>query len=941
MRSAVVVSMGLLALAAGCSTQSNSQSHQSISAKRLAPTEIRSSFATVEAGENQQLITIQRSSLGRAFLMTSSMVTATNTPILDHLLPKVVAFEENGDHVALFELNAYAVYGELPSDKLIQTFPIVSKTADSVSFKMDVGFTSFSMKDTLGGADFPSSFSSMTSHTDPVIPTVSSFVRSAKFNGNEFEINQVSRIRASAMPGALIQLVFGGQFMTEDFSVHLTTRLKPYRVNEQFEPKLSTMQKGVGYFEVAGVRPNEGKMHVLATRWDFSPEKGPVTYAISKNVPADVADAVKEGVLYWNIVAGREIVKVEMGAEPNEIPGYRRAMVRWIPWDGAGFARAAILPDPITGEILSADVYLTSAWNLYGQRGVPRKQPEPKAGNRVRLLPSGFASATECDLDDSHAADATLDLLTASVRKPELVLKATQDMIRTVTAHEVGHTLGLRHNFAGSLMSELRDSNEHMSVWAKYLEDEKHEGAAVTTSVMDYLTTYDDYLAGAAIKSRALAYDAAAIQWGYLSKGQAPIDPNTPAFCTDMEASDNPSIGCERFDSSQNPIQAYAHQVAMARAKTADMIVDGLLGRVFAKHPQDRQSLRKAMATMNPETLSASLTRSATSAMQRLKKGSKALAVKGFFGETSWMNRDEVKEVTPKVLSRYFEEAGGLPGFLTTAMGGSVVDDLKAPRAGWLTDAVKARMAETDFMNGKTVEGVAYRLNDDQAKAFAEAAVMIAEKVEEYATRDLILAMTGTDPMAMLSKQDDGLAAILALFDGPAPVYEKGLAQKAWRKELAKLASEIIAGTGAEPVKGKKGEADIQVPAPAHPAAVRLASVRLFSDGVFQQKEWMTPTQNKMTRILKERLASVTQEVQPGFFEGLLGAKPQLVLQEGLSPEIQKWAADEMAVLAAVQNVDAAQGNDMLTKLLIGAMLGISYEEAGVPQDALLRSLEK
>ena len=31
------------------------------------------------------------------------------------------------------------------------------------------------------------------------------------------------------------------------------------------------------------------------------------------------------------------------------------------------------------------------------------------------------------------------------------ILKMSQDYVREVIAHEVGHTLGLRHNFAGSL----------------------------------------------------------------------------------------------------------------------------------------------------------------------------------------------------------------------------------------------------------------------------------------------------------------------------------------------------------------------------------------------------------------------------------------------------------------------------------------------------------
>ena len=47
----------------------------------------------------------------------------------------------------------------------------------------------------------------------------------------------------------------------------------------------------------------------------------------------------------------------------------------------------------------------------------------------------------------------------------EAVLRASQDYVREVVAHEVGHVLGLRHNFAGSLSSTL--NREEMDQWFK------------------------------------------------------------------------------------------------------------------------------------------------------------------------------------------------------------------------------------------------------------------------------------------------------------------------------------------------------------------------------------------------------------------------------------------------------------------------------------------
>ena len=54
----------------------------------------------------------------------------------------------------------------------------------------------------------------------------------------------------------------------------------------------------------------------------------------------------------------------------------------------------------------------------------------------------------------------------------DVFLKISQDYIREVVAHEVGHTLGLRHNFAGSLHSNL-DLSKKEDVFLDYAKKGK------------------------------------------------------------------------------------------------------------------------------------------------------------------------------------------------------------------------------------------------------------------------------------------------------------------------------------------------------------------------------------------------------------------------------------------------------------------------------------
>lgn len=92
--------------------------------------------------------------------------------------------------------------------------------------------------------------------------------------------------------------------------------------------------------------------------------------------------------------------------------------------------------------------------------------------------------------------------------------------IQHVVAHEVGHTLGLRHNFQGSLEPP-------------------------SSSVMDYLDDFSDAIALADPGS----YDRDAV--GYLY-GLTPSLPLGHRFCTDDDLSFDPT--CQIFDSGADPL---------------------------------------------------------------------------------------------------------------------------------------------------------------------------------------------------------------------------------------------------------------------------------------------------------------------------------------------------------------------------------------------------
>jgi len=147
----------------------------------------------------------------------------------------------------------------------------------------------------------------------------------------------------------------------------------------------------------------------------------PIVYYIDNAVPEPIRTALLEGALWWNeafeAIGYRNAFQVKIlpeGADPLDV---RYNMVNWIHRSTRGWSYGGGISDPRTGEIIKRHVALGS--------------------QRLRqdyLIASGLATEYTGDPDDTTAA-------------VELALAR----IRQLSAHEVGHTLGLGHNYASSV----------------------------------------------------------------------------------------------------------------------------------------------------------------------------------------------------------------------------------------------------------------------------------------------------------------------------------------------------------------------------------------------------------------------------------------------------------------------------------------------------------
>lgn len=95
-------------------------------------------------------------------------------------------------------------------------------------------------------------------------------------------------------------------------------------------------------------------------------------------------------------------------------------------------------------------------------------------------------------------------------RKIEFDDQLMGQLIRFVSSHEVGHTLGLRHNFGSSStvpVEKLRDK--------KWLEKNGHTPSIMDYARFNYVAQPEDNIGDSGIMPRIGDYDDWAIEWGY------------------------------------------------------------------------------------------------------------------------------------------------------------------------------------------------------------------------------------------------------------------------------------------------------------------------------------------------------------------------------------------------------------------------------------------
>jgi hypothetical protein len=203
----------------------------------------------------------------------------------------------------------------------------------------------------------------------------------------------------------------------------------------------------------------------------------PIVFWVENTVPPEYRDAVAEGIEFWNPAFERigfrnAIIAKQMPDTATWDPAdVRYNTVRWIVQPGGTYAVGPSHANPYTGQIYDADVRICADFIRYMFTNMEYFiQPlsfEGESGleNDPFHLDSLLYPPYFCNYGSESAKEAAFGLAYLLSNddfadKDSLTKEYVHAYIVELVAHEIGHTLGFRHNFKASTIYTLDQIND-------------------------------------------------------------------------------------------------------------------------------------------------------------------------------------------------------------------------------------------------------------------------------------------------------------------------------------------------------------------------------------------------------------------------------------------------------------------------------------------------
>jgi len=294
--------------------------------------------------------------------------------------------------------------------------------------------------------------------------------------------------------------------------------------NDGYVPRIADDR--VGYFDAPHLNfatdSNYTRVVHYVIRWNLQPSdpglpvskaKNPIIYYLSKDIPTQYRETIREAILRWNAAFAKAGISdaVVVRDQPDD-PAWdpddiRYNTVIWLTESNSGsFAAASPVFDPRTGESIRANIVIDADWlNVLYSLG---HYIAPSARSMHAAFP-----ADERELSSAMAREAVFGRVALETSGQPMSGPAldtfVHDALLWTIMHESGHALGLAHNFIGTQAYTVKEmqSRDFTSTHG------------LSSSVMDYVGVNvwpKGYGQGGAYWQTILGpYDYHAIHWGY------------------------------------------------------------------------------------------------------------------------------------------------------------------------------------------------------------------------------------------------------------------------------------------------------------------------------------------------------------------------------------------------------------------------------------------
>jgi len=497
-------------------------------------------FMTLYKEENQLFLALKEKDLNQDFFYFSSVSRGTlGGMVLPHWIldDKVLYFKKMDKKILLFEKDLYhKAQEDSPTqkavekaylDSLLHSFPIKAATEDESTFLIPLNPFFFQAKN----------------HAIPwwMVNGVKGMNAGSAFWS-----------RVKGFPGNIeleVQMsVGGGPGSGSSNQVRLYYSLVKRETND-YQPRRADDR--IGYFtqehqDFSKLVEDDGMQRYI-TRWHLQKSDGssersvvkkPIIFYLDKTIPFEYRQHVRAGVLEWNKAFEKvgyigavevRLPEPDQDWDPSDV---RYSTISWAA-DSAGMAIGPSRVNPETGEILDADIIVSAGWLTYMVREAELWGAGPIGGGEEEGDSEKEGSLDSPRLDLKHKkelarhgiypCEAYLSLGSAR----EFAFLHTRFMrdlkgekfeewkeefvgayIKNLVMHEVGHTLGLRHNFRASAAVDYQ----------KIKNKEWSEANQINSSVMDYddlNIAVDPKNQGKYMNDSLGEYDYLAIEYGY------------------------------------------------------------------------------------------------------------------------------------------------------------------------------------------------------------------------------------------------------------------------------------------------------------------------------------------------------------------------------------------------------------------------------------------